>query len=77
MRKRHKVSVMRKLYIKARVTIKDLLNSARNADAAYSAQYILEDFNCEEGVEKLAELTGLPEGVVSAALKNIFKGTTI
>ncbi len=68
---------MRKLYIKVSGTIKDLLNSARNADAVYSAQYILEGLNSEEGVEKLAELTGLPEGVVSAALKNIFKGTTI
>ena len=40
--------------------------------AAYSARYILEDLNNEEGMESLAELTGLPLGVISAAFKNFF-----
>ncbi len=37
--------------------------------AVYSAQYILEDSN----PEKLEESTGLPMGVIVAALENILK----
>ena len=36
--------------------------------AIHSARYILEDVN----MEKLAEITGLPTGVIAAAFNNIF-----
>lgn len=39
--------------------------------AAGSARFILEDLN-ESGREKLAEITGLPLGVIVAAWENIF-----
>ncbi len=38
-------------------------------EAVYSAQYILEDAN----LEKLENATGLPMGVIVAALENILK----
>lgn len=37
-------------------------------EAIYSARYILEDAS----IKKIADATGLPEGVISAAFKNIF-----
>ena len=37
--------------------------------AIYSAQYILEDVS----MEKMAEVSGLPLGVIVAAWKNIFR----
>ena len=40
--------------------------------AIHSARYIIEDLNHEEGKEKVAELTGLPMGVIIAAFENIF-----
>ena len=40
----------------------------------HSAQFILEDLNNPEGMEKLAALTGLPMGVIVAAMRNIFDG---
>ena len=40
--------------------------------AAYSARYILEDLNHEKGIEKMAEVTGMPVGVIISAFKNIF-----
>lgn len=40
--------------------------------ALYSARYILEDLNHSEGIKKLSEISGLPEGVVFEAFKNIF-----
>jgi hypothetical protein len=42
-------------------------NEQIKADAAHSAFYILEDAD----PEKLAEVCGLPYGVITAALKNI------
>lgn len=43
-----------------------------NDKAAYSARYILEELNNADGIAALAKLTGLPEGVIAAALENIF-----
>lgn len=40
--------------------------------ALYSARYILEDLNHSEGIKKLSEINGLPEGVIFEAFKNIF-----
>lgn len=40
--------------------------------ALHSTRYILEDLNHEKGWEKMAELTGLPMGVIVAAFQNIF-----
>jgi len=39
--------------------------------AIHSARYILEDLGFS-GMEKLAELTGLPMGVIVSAFENIF-----
>lgn len=72
-RKRHKQKPLRKLFNKFRYMIEDIKHSRQNADAAYSARYILEDLQNKEGIEKLSEITGLPEGVISAALKNIVR----
>lgn len=47
------------------------MTQKQNEDAASSARYILEDLN-ELGREKLAEITGLPLGVIMAAWENIF-----
>lgn len=38
----------------------------------HSARYILEDLNHEEGMKKMAEITGLPMGVIVEAFKTIF-----
>jgi len=38
----------------------------------HSARYILEDLNHEKGMQALAELSGLPMGVITAAFRNIF-----
>lgn len=43
----------------------------------HSAKYILEDLNYEKGMEALAELTGLPMGVVVSAFQNIFSEDVI
>lgn len=67
MRKRKKQS----LFSKAYWLWQDIKNAKRNADAAHSARYILEDLNHPEGIRALAKTAGLPEGVISAALKNI------
>jgi hypothetical protein len=40
--------------------------------ALHSTRYILEDLNHEKGWEKMAEITGLPMGVIVAAFQNIF-----
>jgi hypothetical protein len=40
--------------------------------ALYSTRYILEDLNHENGWQKMAEITGLPLGVITEAFKNIF-----
>ena len=42
-------------------------------NALYSSRFILEDLNNEEGRKKLAEITGLPLGVIVDAMNNIFK----
>lgn len=43
----------------------------QKAKALSSARYILEDLNAE-GMLKLAEITGLPVGVIVSAFENIF-----
>lgn len=40
--------------------------------ATYSARYILEDLNNEDGMREMEKLTGFPMGVISEAFKNIF-----
>lgn len=72
MRKRTKQSIWRQCYWRVRIALSDLRHSRRNAEAAYSAWYMLMDLNSPEGIERLAELTGLPEGTVAAGMKNIF-----
>lgn len=67
MRKRKKQS----LFSKAYWLWQDVKNCKRNATAAHSAHFVLEDLNHPKGIEALANLTGLPEGVIVAALKNI------
>lgn len=52
-------------------TLIDLYHSRTNANAANSARYILEDLNHPEGIKKLANISGLPEGVIVSAMKNI------
>ena len=39
---------------------------------SHSAQYILEELNNESGMQKMADLTGLPMGVIVSAFENIF-----
>ena len=45
--------------------------------AGYSARFILEDFNNEPGMWQIANLTGLPMGVIVSAFENIFAGADI
>ncbi len=47
------------------------MNKEQQQKAIDSARFILEDLN-ESGREKLADLTGLPLGVIVAAWENIF-----
>ena len=57
--------------------IEEQIEDALNAGAArYSAQYILEEIreSGEQGINTLANATGYSEGVIAAALDNIFKG---
>ncbi len=52
----------------------DQLTDWQKEQAIHSARYILEDFfeQGRAGIEQLAVDTGFPEGVVHAALENIF-----
>jgi len=70
--KRRKQPLLRRLYWQAHGYLRDLKSAKRSADAAYSAYYILMDLNNPEGIDSLAELTGLPEGVIVSAMRNIF-----
>jgi hypothetical protein len=45
-------------------------SSLEKDNAIHSARYILEDVS----IETMAEITGLPEGVINAAFRNIFIG---
>lgn len=40
--------------------------------AQYSARFLLTDLYHEAGLEKMAELTGMPMGVIVSAFENIF-----
>ena len=73
--KRSKPPFLRSMWIRASRWVHDLRHARRNARAAYSARYILEDMDSARGVELLADATGLPEGVISAALHNILEST--
>lgn len=46
----------------------DEMSDWQRQSAIHSARYILEDLS----MEKLAEITGLPMGVIAAAFDNIF-----
>ena len=72
MRRRTKQPIWRRCYWRACIALSDLRHSRLNAEAAYSARYVLMDLNNPEGIQRLAELTGLPEGTVAAGMKNIF-----
>ena len=74
MRKRHKINFFRKQYFKLLDLYRDVKLCRRNADATYSARYILDDLNTKSGRKMLADFTGLPEGVIVSAMNNIFKG---
>ena len=72
MRKRPKRSIWWKWFYKARYWLSDLRDARKNADACYSARYLLDELNSDMGIKRIAEETGLPEGVVAAALQNIY-----
>ena len=46
------------------------------SQAVHSATYILEELNNAKGMEKMAELTGRPIGVIVSAFESIFDGYT-
>jgi hypothetical protein len=71
--KRHKPFVLRRIWNHFRFWCSDIRHARRNAMAAYSARYILEDMDNPHGIEKIAGATGLPQGVISAALRNILR----
>ena len=71
--KRRKQPLLRRLYWQAHGYLRDIKDAKKNADAAYSAYYMLMDLNTPSGIESLAELTGLPEGVIVSAMGNIFR----
>tara|TARA_R110000796_G_scaffold146766_1_gene263419 strand:+ start:747 stop:1016 length:270 start_codon:yes stop_codon:yes gene_type:complete len=48
--------------------------TAQDWQAAYSARYILAELDNEAGMKALANLTGYPFGVISAAFDNFFPG---
>jgi len=72
MRKRPKKSIWWKCFNKVRYWFLDLCDAKKNADACHSARFLLEELNHDEGIKLLSFQTGLPEGVVMAAMKNIF-----
>jgi hypothetical protein len=57
--------------MKTRLFLYDLRYCRKNRRAADSALHLLRDFNNTEGIKHMAEVTGLPEGVVAAAFKNV------
>ena len=69
--KRKKTKWHQRLMMKTRLFIYDIRHCRENRAAADSALYLLRDFNNAEGIKHMAEVTGLPEGVVAAALENI------
>lgn len=73
MRKRPKISPIKKAFNYLSCFLHDILYCRKNARAAYSAWYILMEFNHSKGIKKMSEFTGLPEGVIAAAFKNIFE----
>ena len=76
MRKRRKLTIKQKIvnrFNRIKFFFINIRNAQENAFAQHSAQYILDGFDNKEGIEKLAEFTGLPEGVIDAAIENIFK----
>lgn len=70
-RRRKKQGCIKRIKNKIYWTFWEIKHSKRNATAAHSANYILEDLNHEKGIAALSELSGLPEGVIIEALKNI------
>ena len=69
--KRKKAKWHRRWVSKTRLFIYDLRYCRKNRAAADSALYLLRDFNNTEGIKRMAEVTGLPEGVVAAAFDNV------
>ena len=72
MRKKPKIAIWRRWFSKVRYWLSDLRYARKNADACYSARYLFDELNNDEGIRNIAHQTGLPEGVVIAALKNIY-----
>lgn len=73
--KRSRPSFCRRVWTLVRCWASDLRHARANARAAYSARYILEDMNTPRGIARLSESTGLPEGVIAAALERILLST--
>jgi len=69
--KRKKAKWHRRWVSKTRLFIYDLRYCRKNRAAADSALYLLRDFNNTEGIKRMAEVTGLPEGVVAAGFENV------
>lgn len=72
MRKKPKIAIWRRWLSEVRYWLSDLRYARKNADACYSARFLLDELNNDEGIRHIAHQTGLPEGVVAAALKNIY-----
>lgn len=73
--KRSRPSFCRRIWTITRCWVSDLRHARANARAAYSARYILEDMYSPRGISRLAESTGLPEGVIANALERILLST--
>ena len=69
--KRKKAKWHRRWMMKSRLFIYDIRYCRKNRAAADSALYLLRDFNNTEGIKRMAEVTGLPEGVVAAGFENV------
>jgi len=69
--KRKKAKWHRRWVRKSRLFIYDIRYCRKNRAAADSALYLLRDFNNTEGIKHMAEVAGLPEGVVAAAFENV------
>lgn len=73
MRKRKKLPLLTRVRYKVHSWFVQIGYVKIHMDAAYSARYILEDLNNEEGYRKMSELTGLPIGTIVAAFQNIYR----
>ena len=69
MRKFFRRPIMRIVYLS-----RDIRYARRNAAAVHSAQYLLDEFRSPESQKRLADTSGLPEGVVASIVDTVMKG---